>query len=355
MNPLLRLVLVLVAVIGAGGYALHEYLHQKTEFEAKADLARIERAFDQRAPGTRELVSAEEYGDDIRGLLKWYFSAIRDHDNRYPDFRDHDRGWADLQRKHDTGKIKGPEYDAFKVNRDLVMELYKQLSGSGYDPVLSGSSAGQHFDIWRMERVEKDGKPQLRVDFAWWGPQFKDEVEERSDTAAQVHHKVVNASVSTFDITLEGEKPEAKEPAAAEGKKGKKGKKAAKAKAKEDEAQANVFHGELHGGEPETKIPDPDRYADLFPENVVLGTYWLDLFPHEAAKMKIEIGTVTRTVQGHEIASHFTWDTPIKDEWKLGAGETWEGATVETRDADDEGGGEQAAADDKPVKKGKHH
>ncbi len=347
MNPLLRLVLLIAAVIGVGGYALHEYLHQKTEFEAKLDLARIERTFDERAPAAREMTQAEEYGDEMRGLLKWYFSAIRDHDNRYPEFRDHDRGWADIQHKHEVGKIKGPEYDAFKVNRDLVMDLYKELSGSGYDPVLGGSSVGQHFDIWKLERVTQDGKPKVRIDFAWWGPQFKDELEERADTTAQVHHKIVNATVSALDITLEGDKPEPKEKP---GKKGKKG----KAKAK-DEEQANVFHGELHGGEPETKIPDPGRYADLFPENVVLGTYWLDLFPHEATKMHLEISTVTRTVQGHELLSKFSWDTPLKDDWKLGQGETWEGATVETRDADDEGGGEQAEADDKPAKKGKHH
>ncbi len=347
MNPLLRLVLLIAAVIGVGGYALHEYLHQKTEFEAKLDLARIERTFDERAPAAREMTQAEEYGDEMRGLLKWYFSAIRDHDNRYPEFRDHDRGWADIQHKHEVGKIKGPEYDAFKVNRDLVMDLYKELSGSGYDPVLGGSSVGQHFDIWKLERVTQDGKPKVRIDFAWWGPQFKDELEERADTTAQVHHKIVNATVSALDITLEGDKPEPKEKP---GKKGKKG----KAKAK-DEEQANVFHGELHGGEPETKIPDPGRYADLFPENVVLGPYWLDLFPHEATKMHLEISTVTRTVQGHELLSKFSWDTPLKDDWKLGQGETWEGATVETRDADDEGGGEQAEADDKPAKKGKHH
>ena len=35
MNPLLRLVLVLAALIVSGGYAVHVYLHQKTEFEAK--------------------------------------------------------------------------------------------------------------------------------------------------------------------------------------------------------------------------------------------------------------------------------------------------------------------------------
>ncbi|MHB8418547.1 MAG: hypothetical protein ACYDCL_10755 [Myxococcales bacterium] len=337
MNPLLRLVLLLAAVIAAGGFGLHEYLHQKTEMESRLDVARIERTFDERVAAAREIAPPEEYGDEMRGLLKWYFGALRDHDNRYPEFRDHDKGWEDIQHKHDIGRIKGPEYDAFKANRAAVMELYKQLSGTGYDPVLAASSAGQHFDIWRMERQTQDGKPKVRIDFAWWGPQRKDEVEERSDTAAQVHHLIVNAAVNAFDITLAGDKPA--EP------KGKKGKKAGK-----DEAAA--FHGELHGGEPETKIPDPDRYADLFPANVVLGTYWLDLFPHEANKMHVEISGTTRTVQGHELNGKFAWDVPLKEDWKLGEGESWEGATVETRDEDE--GGAQADAAEKPAAKGHH-
>ncbi len=335
MNPLVRLLLLLGGVVAVGGFALHEYLHQKTELEARLDLARIERTFDERAPAAREIAKTDEYGDEMRGLLKWYFGTVRDHDNHYPEFRDHLKGWEDIQHKHDVGRIKGPEFDAFKANHDAVMELYKQLSGAGYDPMLAGSSAGQHFDIWRMERETQGGKPKIRIDFAWWGPQRKDEVEERSDSAAQVHHLIVNASITAFDITLSGDKPEPP-----------KGKKKGK-----DEQTA--FHGELHGGEPETKIPDPDRYADLFPANVVLGTYWLDLFPHEATKMHVEISTTTRTVQGHELNGKFAWDVPLKDEWKLGEGESWEGATVETRDEDDDGA--QAEAAERPAAKGRHH
>ncbi len=336
MNPLARLVLLLAGVIGIGGFALHEYLHQKTEMDARLDLARIERTFDERAPAARELSNPEEYGDEMRGLFKWYFSAIRDHDNRYPEFRDHDRGWEDIEHKHKTGRIKDPEFDAFKANRDAVMDLYKNLSKGSYDPVLASASAGQHFDIWRMERVTQDGKPKVRIDFAWWGPQRKDEVEERSDTAAQVHHTIVNASIGAFDVTLSGDKPE---PPKGKKKKG-------------QEAPA-AFHGELHGGEPETKIPDPDRYADLFPPNVVLGTWWLDLFPHEATKMHLDIAATTRTVQGHELNPKFTWDVPLKDEWKLAAGESWEGATVETRDDDE--GGPLADAEEKPAAHGRRH
>ena len=75
-------------------------------------------------------------------------------------------------------------------------------------------------------------------------------------------------------------------------------------------------YGEMNGGEPNAKIPDPDRYKDLFPANVVLGTYWIDLFPHEAQKLNLTVNASTRTVQGHELVAKFDWSIPLKDDWQ---------------------------------------
>lgn len=322
MNPLLRLLLMIVALVAVGGFGVHEYLHEKTVSEAKLDLVRIERTFDEQVPAARQIASASDYGDEMRGLLKWYFSAVRDHDNRYPEERDHERGWEDIEHKHAIGKIKGPEFDAFKQNHDAVAEVYKQLSSSGYDPSLSGSSAGMHFDLWRMEKASHAGKPMVRIDFAWWGPQRKEEVEQAGGGAA-VHRLLVNATIQQTDITLLDDK--------------------------------GKLYGEMHGGEPNDKITDPDRYEDLFPSNVVLGSYWLDLFPHEAQKMSLKITAVTRTIQGHELAGSYAWEIPLKDDWKLSEGQKWEGASEETRDQDEIDGKQADASDAKPAHKARHH
>ncbi|MHB1846429.1 MAG: hypothetical protein ACYCWW_16525 [Deltaproteobacteria bacterium] len=321
MNPLLRLALLLAAVIAVGGYGVHAYVQEKTAAEARDDLMRIERTFDERVPAARELASAQDYGDEMRGLLKWYFSAIRDHDNRYPDFKDHDKGWEDIARKGKSGKIKGPELEGFKANHDAVEEVYQALSKSGYDPVLSASSAGMHFDLWRLEKQSHDGKPMLRLDFAWWGPQRKEEVD--TSTGGAVRRTLVNATIQSTDITLLDDK--------------------------------GKLYGEMHGGEPNDKIVEPDRYVDLFPSNVVIGTYWLDLFPHEAQKMNLKITGVTRTVQGHELVGSYAWDVPLKDDWKLGEGQRWEGASTETREQDEIDGKQAAATDDDAPAKKKHH
>jgi hypothetical protein len=95
-------------------------------------------------------------------------------------------------------------------------------------------------------------------------------------------------------------------------------------------------YGGMNLGEPNTKVADPDRYFDLFPANVVLGTFWLDIVPHEAQKAKLAVSASTRTVQGHELNARFEWDLPLKDDWKLAEGQKWEGATEEIGDEEDD-------------------
>jgi hypothetical protein len=301
MNPVVRLLLLVVFAAGLGGYGVHEYQARRTEEEAKLDLLRIQRDFDERAPAAREIVATDEYTDEMRGLFRWYFGAIRDHDNKFPDQKDHERGWKDIEHKHAVALIKGPEFEQFQANHNTVEEVFKTLQSGRYDPVLTGSSLGQHFDLLKAERDQQDGKPAIRFDFAWWGPQRKVQAD-KSDTGT-LRRTEVSAAISSISFELFDDK----------GKK----------------------YGHMDLGEPNTKVPDPDRYADLFPSNVVLGTFWLELVPHEAQKAELSIAASTRSVQGHELNAKFEWDLPLKDDWKLAEGQKWENATEEVGDDDD--------------------
>jgi hypothetical protein len=317
MNPVVRLIVLIVAVIAIGGFAVQQYVQRKTDYESQLDLQRIGREWDERAPAAREIPSNEDYGDEMRGLLRWYFSQLTDHDNRFPDQRDHERGWKDILHKKQVQAIKGQEFDALSANHDTVLAVYKQMQ-HGYDPTYSGASSGQHFDLLRFERQMHDNKPMLRIDFAWWGPQRREDVNRSQESGVVQRRTVVNATVESLSFSLLDDK--------------------------------GKLYGEVTGGEPNEKIPDPDRYVDLFPPNVVLGTWWIDLFPHEAQKMDVKLTASTRTVQGHDLVGTFTWSLPMKDDWKLSEGAKWEGATEEERDLDEPAAGAKHAA----AQKGKH-
>ncbi len=315
MNPVVRLLILVIIAAGLGGWGVHAYQVRRTEEEAKLDLLRIQRDLDERVPAAREIANAEEYNDEMRQLFRWYFGAVREHDNRFPDQKDHDRGWKDLEHKHAVNLIKGPEFEQFQANHATVDGVYKLLQSGKYDPVLTGSSMGQHFDLLKIERDQHDGKPMLRFDFAWWGAQRK-VMADKSDTGTTRRTEVA-ATVQSISLELLDDK----------GKK----------------------YGHMDLGEPNTKVPDQDRYADLLPPNVVLGTFWLDLIPHEAQKGKLSIACSTRTVEGHELNAKFEWDLPLKDDYKLAEGQKWEGASEEIGDEDE---GPQAVAPKHP-KKGK--
>lgn len=301
MNPVVRLLLLIVTAVAIGGFGVHEYQTRRTEDAAKLDLLRVQRDFDERAPAAREIASPADYADEVRGLFKWYFGAVRDHDNHFPDQRGHDRGWKDIVHKHEVNAIKPPEFEEFSKNHAMVEEVYKLLESGRFDPIYSAASTGQHFDIWRAERDQHEGKPMIRFDFVWWGPQRKIDMDKSdSGTTRRVE---VAAVISGISFSLLDDK--------------------------------GKVWGEMNGGEPNAKVPDPDRYMDLFPSNAVIGTYWIDLFPHEAQKLNLTVNATTRTVQGHELGGKFDWSIPLKDDWKLAEGQKWEGATEEVRDDDE--------------------
>jgi hypothetical protein len=314
MNPVVRLLLLIVAALAIGGWALHEYQTRTIEADSKLDLVRIQRDYDERAPAAREIAGADEYRDEMGGLFRWYFGALRDHDNHFPDQRDHEKGWKDILHKHEIGVIKQPEFEGLSQNHATVDEVYKMLQGGRFDPVYSGASLGQHFDIWRAQREQHENQPMIRLDFVWWGPQRKVEFE-KSETGTTKRVQV-SAELQGIVIQLMDAK--------------------------------DKLYGEVHGEEPSAKISDPDRYLDLFPANAVLGTYWLALVPHEAQTLKLEVDAVTRTASGHELPAKFEWSIPLKDDWKLAEGQKWEGATEEIREEEPP----QAAAP-KHGKKGK--
>jgi hypothetical protein len=301
MNPVVRLLLLIVFALAIGGWALHAYQTRVTDADAKLDLARLQRDYDERAPAARELSGADEYRDEVGGLFRWYFGAIRDHDNHFPEQRTHDFGWKDIVHKHEIGVIKQPEFDGLSQNHATVEEVYKMLQGGHFDPVYSGTSMGQHFDIWRADREQHDNQPMIRLDFVWWGPQRRVEFD-KSETGTTKRVQV-SAELQGITFSLMDAK--------------------------------DKLYGEVHGEEPSAKIADPDRYLDLFPSNAVLGTYWVALFPHEAQTLKLEVNAVTRTAQGHELPAKFDWSIPLKDDWKLAEGQKWEGATEEIREEEE--------------------
>ena len=75
-------------------------------------------------------------------------------------------------------------------------------------------------------------------------------------------------------------------------------------------------------GEPYMVLKDPERFSGELPPGIALGTWWVDPFPREAARVEV---SVSLQVQGMTSAAlsrrRSGWELPVPEEWELRPGE----------------------------------
>jgi hypothetical protein len=78
------------------------------------------------------------------------------------------------------------------------------------------------------------------------------------------------------------------------------------------------------GGEPYQKLSDPERFVDDFPPGVLFGTWWVELFPREAATLTLEVSADLRAPSGAARPVGFTFKLPVPERWKLPPGASYQ-------------------------------
>ena len=91
------------------------------------------------------------------------------------------------------------------------------------------------------------------------------------------------------------------------------------------------LYGEMSTGNPGMRNDFPERLIAEFPPQTVLGQYELEPVPASVSVMEMLIAVRSHSPTGGDINAQYSWKIPVPDDWKLKAGETWEGATVTTR------------------------
>jgi hypothetical protein len=97
---------------------------------------------------------------------------------------------------------------------------------------------------------------------------------------------------------------------------------------------AGKLYGEMTGpGEPYQKLADPERFVDDFPPGVLFGTWWVELFPREAASVEIELVADLRGPSGAVRPATFVATLPVSEAWKLPPGATFQAEVREAASA----------------------
>jgi hypothetical protein len=324
MNPLIRLLVILGIGVGGAYFGLTRYQKLKIEDEHKLDLARIQREYLERSNWVNDVPDPEKYREERAGLMKWYFTQLTDHYNRYPAFKDYYKVAAELGAKPNTGPKKGkelakkPESAADLALKSQYYELTKSvfdsLKDGSYNPVFTTSSNSLRFDIYKISRVNGSEGPKLRFDVVLWGAQRRMERETQA-TGNTISHMVTAASFNAMNFKFFC--------------------KDEKAKAKEKDKEADKVCAEMNvTGDPEIKVDYPERWIEEFPPQAVIGFYDFDPLPPDPIKMQLEVLVTSRSGSGMDIPGSFKFETPVDSNWKLAAGEAWKGATTEERSKD---------------------
>jgi hypothetical protein len=262
--------------------------HSETS-EARLARARLKRDFGERAGSIRAMPAdrTAEWQTEVAALSRWYFDELAGIRNRHPGEAARPTG-LQAAEEDKKGKLKKEEREAiadFQAYADGRLALLREAK---YAPVASALAEGLRLDVVALEPGPAPGAgPGLRVDFALWGAPRYLERERSGDKS--VTRNVVSVAFKriAFQFLDAAGKP----------------------------------YGEMSGGgEPYQKLVDPERFADDFPPGVLFGTWWVELFPREAATVNLEIAADLRAPSGALRPASFLFKLPVPERWKLPPG-----------------------------------
>ena len=270
--------------------------------EARLERARLKRDFVERAAVARTLPPDRlpDWQAEVSALSRWYFEELRAIANRHPGEAPRPTGVeaAEAEQKKGLKPDQREQLEDFQAFAESRLAL---LRDGAYAPVVSAAAEGLRLDLVLVESgPSPDRTPGLRVEFALWGaPRYveRERVKERTVTRNVVPIAFKRVAFRFLD-------------------------------------PAGKLYGEMTGpGEPYQKLADPERFVDDFPPGVLFGTWWVELFPREAATVEIELVADLRAVSGAVRPATFVATLPVSEAWKLPPGATFQAEVREAASA----------------------
>ncbi|WP_375744770.1 hypothetical protein NR800_08095 [Corallococcus interemptor] len=287
-------IIIVIALVIVAAVASHRTASARaTEAERDADFRRIQSVYLERVGWMRSNPDEASYKDELKSFFKGYFDDLDAHLDRFGGNKKFDSYLAELeQRSESGGDKKDNRAGDRKAFYEYARKQFDSLREGRYRPVMSATDKGMRLDVVSNDVVMVMGKPQIRLQLVLWGAQRVEKDE------GKVKKMVTSAAFDTvWKLT---------------------------------DAKGKLL-GEMRGADPSMKIDYPERLIAGFPPQMLLGHYDLDLLPAEVAKVEMTINVASHAASGGNANATYTWKLDVPSEWKLGANETWEGATQEER------------------------
>lgn len=291
MNPLVKNGIFAGVVVVAGYWAMQAHNDQIDAHEYQNEIERVKREFGERARWVSSVQKKEQYAEELQLLLKWYFAELTDLNNRFPGRADETKAIKEAQKMVEKGRIKAEELPKYQEWYDYTRAAYDKMKSGGFEPVLSGYDGTMRLDVYRLEREDKGGKAQLRMDFVLWGAPKRSQNEEVG--GKKVRRVTTSLAFESMGFKFLDEK-------------------------------GNIKFEMSGGGNPFLKVDNPERWVETFPPQTILGTYYLDVFP-PVPSMEMTFALKGMAPSGTPIPAEYRWEVPVQEGWKPRPGEKWEG------------------------------
>jgi hypothetical protein len=300
MRKLLMIALPAGVVIFGAIFLVSTMRARTDAAEARVERARLKRDFTERAQAAKAIPPDRlpEWQAEVVALSRWYFGELQAIRNRHPGEPPRPSG-VEAAETEQQGKVKKDRREQLQDFQRYADSRLALLRDGAYAPRASAAAEGLRLDVVSAEPgAGPDGSPALRIDFALWGaPRYVE--RERSENHTITRNVVPIAFKRIAFSFLDS---------------------------------ADKLYGDMSGaGEPYQKLADPERFADDFPSGVLFGTWWVELFPREAAKAKFEVALDMRAPSGAVRPANFAMTLPVPENWKIPPGATYQ---AEMREAE---------------------
>lgn len=294
MRSLLRVLIPLV-LAAAALLALWSSFRTRTEaLSLRAERTRVKREMVERAVVARALAAdrQKEAAEESRALLRWYAEEIQAVGNRHPRQRREPSLAAVLEQRP---QATAAERETLTEFFQYATERWQSLRAGRHDPLQVAGANGLRLDVLAIQAGQNPATKErgVRIDFALWGaPRRTDRDPQPGGRGAE--RAALSASFQRLTLRF----------ADAEGKP----------------------YGEMTGsGEPYLKLSEPERFVEEFPPGLLFGTWWMEPFPREAARLSATLQVQVTGAGAAALPASLSFDLPVAEEWKLPPGQAFQG------------------------------
>jgi len=299
MRKLLAVALPVGLAVLAAILLVSTFRSRSEAADARLERARLKRDFTERAQAAKVVPPDRlpEWQAEVAALSRWYFDELQTIRNRHPGEPPRSSA-VEAAEAEQKGALKKEHREQIQDFQRYAESRFALLRDGAYAARGSAAAEGMRLDLLAVEPgAAPQGGPGLRIDFALWGTPRYLERERSGDRT--VTRNVVPVSFKRIAFRF-------LDP-------------------------AGKLHAEMTGaGEPYQKLGDPERFVEDFPPGVLFGTWWVDLFPREAATVQVELAADVRAPSGAARPATFQLALPVPEAWKIPPGASFQ---AEVREA----------------------